>query len=150
PLAVLAMIGSGISWGIYSLLGRRSLNPTAQTGANFIRASGIAFILFAVWIGASPLFDTALFVTPEGLLWACVSGAITSGLGYAIWYAVLPSLSANRAGLLQLSVPPLAAMGGILFLGEALSVRFTVASAIILGGIALAMLQKKKAARQTA
>lgn len=144
PLAVIAMIGSGVSWGIYSLLGRGSVDPTAQTGGNFIRASGVALILFTVWIGIAPQFDAPLFVTPEGLVWASLSGAVTSGLGYAIWYAVLPSLSANRAGVLQLSVPPLAALGGILFLGEALSARFVLASLIILGGIALATMKTPK------
>ena len=144
PLAVIAMIGSGVSWGIYSLLGRGSVDPTAQTGGNFIRASGVALILFTVWIGIAPQFDAPLFFTPEGLVWASLSGAVTSGLGYAIWYAVLPSLSANRAGVLQLSVPPLAALGGILFLGEALSARFVLASLIILGGIALATMKTPK------
>ncbi|NNC36393.1 MAG: DMT family transporter [Acidimicrobiales bacterium] len=136
----LLMVCSGIGWGLYSLKGRGSQNPTAETSGNFIRASVLAFCV----LGA------ILLVRPEsppqttGILLAILSGAITSGMGYAIWYTVLPSLSAVRAGLAQLSVPAIAALGGIILLAEAASPRLIISSLVILVGVAIATLSKSR------
>ncbi|MEM9668977.1 MAG: DMT family transporter [Pseudomonadota bacterium] len=143
PLAgALAMAVAGIGWGVYSLLGRGStIDPTARTAGNFARASLIALLLL----------PAALFVAGEpepatyGVILAILSGAVTSGLGYAIWYTALKGLSATRAGIAQLTVPAIAALGGVLFLGEALTLRFGVSSLIILSGVALATMVPKRA-----
>ncbi|MEM7660613.1 MAG: DMT family transporter [Pseudomonadota bacterium] len=135
-----AMAVAGIGWGVYSLLGRTAgVDPTARTSGNFMRASLIGCLMLPI----------ALFVASEpqpaiyGIMLAIASGAVTSGLGYAIWYAALPSLSAARAGIAQLTVPAIAALGGIIFLGEAMTTRFGLSSLIILGGVALATLTKR-------
>ncbi|MEP1231054.1 MAG: DMT family transporter [Litorimonas sp.] len=140
PLGALLMALAGIGWGIYSLLGRQNtIDPTAQTAGNFLRAAPIIIIL------STPIFFTLPETTPavNGIILAVISGALTSGLGYVIWYAALKSLSATRAGVAQLSVPPLAAFGGILFLNEPVDLRFTLATLIIFTGIILAVLWPK-------
>jgi drug/metabolite transporter (DMT)-like permease len=143
PMGALAMLVAGIGWGAYSLLGRTSpYPPTQSTAGNFARAS---------LIGAVCLLPLILIVRPEsapgalGLGVAILSGAVTSGLGYALWYMALKSLSATRAGVAQLTVPVLAAFGGILFLREPLTLRFALASAIILAGVGIATLSKSLA-----
>jgi len=138
PIGTGLMIASGISWGIYSLLGRTSQNPIGDTMGNFVRAFplavGIVIALFFVAdIGPIDL---------QGVLFATLSGAIASGIGYAVWYAVLPQLARTSAGVVQLTVPAIATAGGILFLGEELSFRFIVASTLILAGVALATVSK--------
>jgi len=142
PVAAIVMIGSGICWGIYSLLGRGGGNPTHVTTGNFLRASTLILPIFALWILVGP----GEVVSTKGIGLAIMSGAFTSGLGYAIWYRALKGLSASRAGVIQLMVPPLAALGGILWLSEPLTARFLGASAIILIGIALAVIKQTKAA----
>lgn len=130
------MLGAGVAWGIYSLRGKREKNPVAATTGNFVRAVPFAAavsIVFLRWLD----LDLA------GVIYAIISGAITSGLGYVIWYTVLPSLKAASAATVQLSVPVLAAAGGILLLGEPITLRYLVASLAILGGIALVVLEKK-------
>ena len=140
--ASLMMIGSGIGWGIYSLRGRSGQNPTNETSGNFIKASIIACIL------AIPILIARPEGTPHtnGVILAIVSGAITSGLGYVVWYAALKHLSAIRAGLAQLTVPAIAAAGGVLFLSEPVTARFIGASLAILAGVGIATLwpQHKK------
>jgi len=135
-VGALLMALAGIGWGVYSLRGRTSTRPTAQTAGNFTKAAVIASLL------AVPLLLWMPEVRPQtnGVLLALASGAITSGLGYAIWYMALPGLSANRAGVSQLSVPAIAALGGMVFLGEPITFGFIVASLVILGGVALATL----------
>ena len=140
PIGALLMGLAGVGWGAYSLLGRQTgIDPSAQTAGNFLRAAPI-ILLFSI---------PTLYVLPEarpataGILLAMTSGAITSGLGYVIWYAALKSLTATRAGIAQLSVPPLAALGGILFLSEPISLRFVLATLIIFAGIFLAVLLPK-------
>jgi drug/metabolite transporter (DMT)-like permease len=124
------MLGAGVAWGIYSLRGRGSENPNAVTAGNFLRAAPMAAVLTLVtWNSAS--LDTA------GIIYAVGSGTLASAAGYAIWYAVLPSYSASSAAAVQLSVPILATLGGILLLGESLSYRLAIASVAVLGGIAL-------------
>jgi drug/metabolite transporter (DMT)-like permease len=127
-----AMLGAGVAWGVYSLRGKGSGDSTADTAGNFLRSVPMALLL--VLVAAKP---TGL--EPNGVAYAIASGAIASGLGYAVWYAVLPSLRATTAASVQLSVPVLAALGGVLLLGEPLGLRLVLASAAVLGGVALAL-----------
>ena len=124
------MLAAGIAWGIYSLRGKTTGDPVAATAGNFLRAVPLAVILSVT------LFPWA---RPDwnGFTYAVISGAIASGLGYVIWYSALPGLKAASAATVQLSVPVLAAAGGILLLGEPLTLRFLGASIAVLGGIAL-------------
>ena len=131
------MLGSGVAWGVYSLRGKGAGDPSGVTAGNFLRTVPMAMVLSLIFMYSSNI-DSA------GVLYAIVSGAITSGMGYAIWYAVLPALKATHAATVQLSVPVLAAIGGVTFLGEALTLRLLLASAAILGGIALVILEKQK------
>ena len=133
------MLGAGIAWGIYSLRGKGAGDPTAVTAGNFLRALAMTALMSLVL-----LRDASL--DPMGLAYAVASGALASGLGYAVWYSVLPALEATDAATVQLSVPVIAAIGGVVLLGEALSIRLVVASAAILGGIALVILKKPPAA----
>lgn len=142
PLAALIMIGAGVCWGVYSLLGRGGGRPTHVTAGNFLRASVLAVPLLGLWIMAAPSEP----ISAQGTGLALASGALTSGVGYAIWYRALKGLSATRAGIVQLLVPPLAALGGIMLLSEPLTVRFIGASAIILIGIALAIVRTSRPA----
>jgi drug/metabolite transporter (DMT)-like permease len=124
-----AMACAGIGWGVYSLAGRRAGDPLAVTGANFILALPVALLIWAM--------QGAAFASVQGVLLAVISGAVTSGLGYALWYRLLPQLGAVRASVAQLTVPVLAAAGGLL-LGEGISLRFVVSALLVLGGVALA------------
>jgi drug/metabolite transporter (DMT)-like permease len=126
---MLAMGFAGIGWGIYSLAGRRAGDALAATGANFILAVPVAVGIWALQAGSHWEL--------RGVALAVVSGAVTSGLGYALWYRLVPQLGASRAAVAQLSVPVLAAAAG-LGLGEAVSLRFVVAAALVLGGVAVA------------
>lgn len=136
------MIGAGVAWGVYSLRGKGAGDPTRVTAGNFLRAAPIAIALSLLMLGLQRVtLDAA------GIGYALASGALTSGLGYAIWYTVLPALKATTAATVQLSVPVLAALGGIVFLGEAVTLRLGLASLTILGGIALVVLQKRAAPR---
>lgn len=130
------MLGAGVAWGIYSLRGKRGGDPTAATAGNFLRAIPFATALSLLLLNSTRL-DRA------GIGYAVVSGAITSGLGYVIWYSALPGLKAASAATVQLSVPVLAAAGGILLLGEQLTWRFVLASMAILGGIALVVMDPR-------
>lgn len=141
PLAAALMIGSGACWGVYSLMGRGGGAPTAVTAGNFVRASILALPLFGAWL----ILGSETSPSGEGVVLAVASGALTSGLGYAIWYRALKGLSAARAGIVQLLVPPLAALGGIILLSEPLTGRFIIASAMILAGIALAVSKQRRA-----
>lgn len=132
----LLMIAAGVAWGVYSLRGRGGGDATRTTAGNFARAVPFALVLsLALWPQAST--DGA------GVALAIASGALTSGVGYAIWYTALKHLQATHAATIQLSVPVIAALGGIAFLGEHLSVRLVVAAAAILGGIALVVLGRR-------
>ena len=135
PLAAGLMLAAGLAWGIYSLLGRGAGDATAATGGNFMRAVPFAAILsLAAATGASP--------DQTGLIYAVLSGAVTSGLGYVLWYAALPALSATSAATIQLCVPAIAALGGAVLLAEPITARLLLASAAILGGIALTIRKK--------
>lgn len=133
PGGAALMLCAGVAWGVYSLRGRGAGDPTAVTAGNFLRAVPFALALVALCF-ASASIDTA------GVAYALASGVLTSGIGYAIWYAVLPSLRAASAATIQLSVPALAAFGGALLLGETPGLRLVLASCAILGGIALVIL----------
>ncbi|WP_313952943.1 DMT family transporter [Accumulibacter sp.] len=133
----LLMLGAGVAWGIYSLRGKAAGDPTRVTAGNFLRAVPIAAALGLLMLhGAS--------IDPAGFWYAVASGALASGIGYAIWYTALPALKATSAATVQLSVPVIAAVGGILFLGEAATLRLLLSSVAILGGIGLVILEKRQ------
>ena len=137
--SALLMLGAGVAWGVYSLRGKGAGDPLAVTAGNFLRAAPMAVVL-------SLLLYPATSVDAAGLLYAVASGALASGIGYAIWYTALPGLRSTSAATVQLSVPVLAALGGIVFLGESASLRLLLASVAVLGGIALVIRQKHRAA----
>jgi drug/metabolite transporter (DMT)-like permease len=141
PLAgALLMMSAGVAWGIYSLRGKGAGDPTRVTAGNFLRA-----VPFAAALSLLMLVYGGTQVDAAGVWLAVLSGALASAIGYAIWYTALPALKATSAATVQLSVPVLATLGGILFLGEAMSPRLALASVAILGGIALVILEKKSA-----
>lgn len=129
------MLMAGVAWGVYSVRAKGAGDPTRVTAGNFLRASLFTAVLSVICYSNRNLDAT-------GMGYAIASGAITSGLGYAIWYAVVPALKAANAATIQLSVPVIAALGGILILGEAVTMRFVLASLAILGGIALVILSR--------
>lgn len=133
PLAgALLMLLAGFAWGVYTLLGREAGPPLAATAGNFLRSLPFALLL------ALP-FASDLRVDVPGLLYALLSGGLTSGVGYAIWYSALAGLGALQAASVQLSVPVIAALGGALLLGESISLRLALVSVTVLGGIALVL-----------
>lgn len=129
------MMCAGIAWGFYTLRGKSSANPLADTTGNFLRA--VPFVL----VSALPFISKTHF-SRQGILFAVVSGAIASGIGYAVWYAALKFHTATRAAVLQLSVPVIAALGGILLLAESVSMRLLVSAVLILGGISAVIIKK--------
>ena len=129
PWGAALMLAAGIGWGVYSLLGRASLDALADSAANFFYTGLLA---------AAVLFLFPAQISLYGCVLAVASGAVTSGMGYALWYSVLPHLSTAVAGIAQLSVPVLAAFGGLVFLSEAVTWQFILASAVVLGGIGFA------------
>jgi len=126
------MAAAGVAWGVYSMRGRGVSDPLLASARNFLRATPLA-------LGLSLLTVTGAHASLMGVALAVASGALTSGIGYVIWYAALKGLTAMRAATVQLSVPPIAAFGGALLLGEAITPRLALASAAILGGIALVL-----------
>lgn len=132
----LLMLGAGVAWGVYSLRGRGAGDPTVVTAGNFLRTVPIAIVLSAVMF-------RGIGMDAAGIGYAVVSGGLASGLGYAIWYTLLPALKATVAASVQLSVPVIAALGGVLLLGEHISLRLVLASIAILGGIALVILEMR-------
>jgi drug/metabolite transporter (DMT)-like permease len=126
---------SGAAWGVYTLKGRGSKNPLLDTAHNFLRTVPLILILFLVGI------KTAHY-SLEGILFAVLSGSLASGIGYTIWYMALRGLSATQAAVIQLSVPVIAAFGGVLFVSEVITFRLGVSTMIILGGILMVILGK--------
>lgn len=124
------MVVSGFAWGIYSLLGRGAGDPLATTAGNFVRAMPFALLLLLPFIGV-------LNVDAPGLVYALLSGALTSGVGYALWYSALKGLTAIQGASVQLSVPIIAALAGALLLGESITLRLVLVAVMTLGGIAL-------------
>jgi drug/metabolite transporter (DMT)-like permease len=126
---------AGVAWGLYSLRGRGAPDPLRATAGNFLRAAPLAFALWLPFAGLAHADVT-------GIVLAIVSGAVTSGLGYALWYTALRELSAMRAATVQLSVPLVTAFGAVLLLGEPVTLRLALASLAILGGIALVLVRR--------
>ncbi|WP_341783174.1 DMT family transporter [Pseudomonas putida] len=139
PLAsALLMALSGVAWGVYTLLGKGSPRPLADTAGNFARSLPcLVLLLPMLLLGAGP------HLTPLGLLYALGSGVLASGAGYAVWYGVVRQISAQQAATLQLSVPVIAALGGVALIGEPVSLRLLIACVVVLGGIALALAPRR-------
>jgi drug/metabolite transporter (DMT)-like permease len=133
------MIAAGAAWGIYSLRGRGAGDPLSVNAVNFARTVPLTLLGSALALSLN-----TPHLTPVGASLALASGALTSGLGYAVWYAALRGLTATQGAIVQLAVPPLTAVGGVLLLDEHLSVRLVVAGAMILGGIALAIAGRRR------
>lgn len=137
----LLMTAAGINWGFYTLRGKASRNPLADTTGNFVRAAPLMLLVGLFFIAQIKL-------SPAGIFYAALSGAVASGVGYSIWYAALRFHTASSAAVLQLSVPLLAAIGGVTLMGESVTLRLMLAAALILGGIALAVLGKNQSSVQ--
>ncbi|MCK0150396.1 DMT family transporter [Marivita sp. S6314] len=138
----LSMAAAGVAWGVYSLNGRGGSDPLGDTAANFILAAAGAGLFAAI----SVLLPTSSGIpeaTVSGLLIAILCGAVTSGLGYALWYTVLPDLRSTTAAVLQLTVPVIAMVGGVLLLSETVGVRLMIAACFVLGGVLLAVTSRR-------
>lgn len=149
PLGALLMMAAGAAWGVYSLLGRTSRDPIATTAGNFLRAAPMAAVLALLAALAGPLFGGQSFGggvrwDQGGLVYAVLSGALASGVGYSIWYAALPALTAARAASVQLSVPVITALVAVLALGERITPVLALSSVAVLGGIALVIVGKAR------
>jgi len=129
------MTVAGISWGIYTLKGRGSKSPLMDTAYNFFRTTPLVVLLAISTINN-------INYSSEGIILALLSGGITSGIGYTIWYIALGGLSSTQAAVLQLSVPVIAALGGIIFVSETITFRLTISAAMVLGGILIVVLGK--------
>lgn len=140
PLGAALMAIAGLAWAIYTLIGRGSAAPLVDTAGNFIRTVPIALLL----IVAGSLGGT---LSLPAIGYAVASGTIASGLGYAVWYSALPHLTRTRAAIVQLSVPAIAAAGGVLLIGEPLTLRLVIATIGIIGGVALALLAAERRKR---
>ncbi len=141
-LSALSMLGAGVAWGVYSLRGKGVANPLAVTAGNFLRT--LPFTL-----GASLLMINSQSISQGGFVYAVLSGAVTSGVGYAVWYKVLPYLKTSNAATVQLSVPVIAALGGVVLIGEPLTWRLAGATLAILLGIALVISNASKVSPST-
>jgi len=130
------MLAAGVAWGVYSLRGRGVGDPLTATAGNFLRAATIAVLVSVVMLSRAT-WDLS------GVGYAVVSGAVASGIGYSIWYTVLPALRSTTAATVQLSVPVIAAVGGVLLLNEQLTIRLVVAAVAVIGGIALVVLERQ-------
>ena len=138
PKAAALMLGAGVAWGLYSLRGKGAGDSTKVTAGNFLLAVPMALTV-------SVLHRHGTSLDHAGVLYAIASGALASGLGYAIWYAALPALQATTAAVVQLCVPVITTLGGLAFLGEPITPRVMLASGAILGGIALVVLGAQRA-----
>jgi len=127
---------SGVAWAVYSLRGRSTSDPLGQTTGNFVRAAPVAVVLS---LAALPY----LHVKWQGVVLAAVSGALTTGVGYVLWYSALRGLTATVAGVVQLLVPVLAAAGGVILLRESVSPRLVISAILVLGGIALVIATRR-------
>ena len=139
PIGSALMTVAGIAWGFYTIRGRGSQNPLGDTAGNFVRAVPMVLLVWLV------MFKNTS-ISSSGVMYAVLSGALASGVGYVIWYAALRGLTTTRAATVQLSVPVIAAWSGVMFLAENVSVRLLFAGTLILGGIALAVSSRVKKA----
>lgn len=130
------MLTAGLAWGVYSVRGKSASNAIAETTGNFVRAVPFAIV-------TSVIFISSMRLDRAGIIYAIMSGAITSGLGYVIWYSVLPQIKATSAAVVQLSAPVLVATGGILLLSEPVTLRYVIASIATLGGIFLVIIERR-------
>jgi len=135
PVGAALMAVAGVAWGLYSLLGRGEADPLGTTAVNFLYAVPLA-------VAVNLVFLSDAHTSWHGVWLAALSGAIASGLGYALWYAVLAGMPATRAATAQLSVPVIAALGGVVLLAEPLTFRLVVSSIATLGGIAIVLMQR--------
>jgi len=141
PTGSALMAAAGVAWGVYSLRGRGNDDPVAATVDNFVRA-----VPFVLAVGLLQL--SRVHATPRGVLLAAISGSVTSGLGYTVWYAALRGLTATRAATVQLTVPVIAASIGVLLLGEVVTARLVVATVAILGGVGTVLAGREDARRR--
>ena len=125
------MVVAAIAWGIYSLHGRGASDPLALTGSNFVFAVPVGVLIALIWRDAMPV---------DGVVLAVLAGAITSGLGYALWYHVLPQITPSVAAVAQLTVPVIAVLGGVVFLSEPLTIQLVIAACLVLGGILVSLI----------
>ncbi len=137
PGAAALMLVAGVCWGLYSLMGRRAIDPVAETAMNFVRCLPLVVLVSVAMIRNA-------HVSVNGALLAAVSGAMTSGLGYVAWYTALPRLTATRAATVQLAVPVIAAAGGVAAMGEEVTARLVGAGVLVLGGIGLATFVRRR------
>ena len=135
----LLMSAAGVGWGLYSLIGRTSGDALSATAANFVIAAPLGLLVGWV-LPADP--GAVAGMSGTGIALAFLSGAVTSGMGYALWYSILPHIASSVAAVAQLTVPVLALCGGIIFLGEALTLHFVIASLLVLGGVAISVLPR--------
>jgi drug/metabolite transporter (DMT)-like permease len=135
-LGFLLMSAAGIAWGVYSLLGKNSQNSLSDTTYNFTRTLPILVILLII---THSYFD----ISTKGILFAVISGALASGIGYVIWYSALRGLSATQAAVVQLTVPILAAIGGVVFMSELVTLRLIISAILILSGVAIVIVNHK-------
>ena len=136
-LAGAMMLGAGACWGLYSVRGQGAVDPTGVTAGNFMRTVPITAVLSLVMLGHASI-DAA------GFWYAVASGALTSALGYVLWYSVVPLIKSATAATVQLSVPVIVAVGGVALLGEPITLRLVLAAAAVLGGIALVIREKSR------
>ncbi|EAR52934.1 membrane protein, putative [Oceanicola granulosus HTCC2516] len=134
PWHAALMAAAGLGWGLYSLAGRRAADPLAETAANFACAAPVALLAWLVLGGGVPV---------AGAVLAVLSGAIASGLGYALWYSLLPRLPAALAAIAQLTVPLIATAGGVVLVGESVGVRFALATVLVLGGLGVSLVRRR-------
>jgi drug/metabolite transporter (DMT)-like permease len=142
PIGVALMVVAGVAWAAYTIAGRGAREPVAENARNFLWSSGLGLLMIA----ATP---ATVALGARGALLAAVSGGLTSGLGYVIWYNALPRLSVTQAAVAQVAVPILAAAGGVVLLGEPLSVRLVLSGAAVLAGIGLGVARRVTAAVAT-
>ncbi|HEU5358772.1 MAG TPA: DMT family transporter, partial [Gemmatimonadales bacterium] len=139
PLNAALMLAAGVAWGVYSLRGHGTEDALAETAGNFARAVPLVLLLALATL-------PALHARPSGIAWAALSGAVASGLGYAVWYQALRALTSVTAAVVQLAVPVLAGIGGVALLGEQLTLRLAAAAVLVLGGIAMTILGRASTA----
>ncbi|MEM6971982.1 MAG: DMT family transporter [Pseudomonadota bacterium] len=140
-MGALLMLAAGLGWGIYSVLGRGVADPLGATGWNFLLAAPVIVLLDLAAASGDGGIGGA---SPMGIALALASGAIASGLGYVVWFAALPHLSATRAAAVQLTVPAIAALGGVILLAEPISIRLIAASLATLGGVGIVLLARTR------
>lgn len=145
----LLMLVSGVAWAFYTLRGKGSSSPLIDTTYNFLRTAPWLCVLLIGMVLASSMGLLDVYFTPRGMVLAIISGGVASGLGYAVWYMALAGLSSSRAAVVQLLVPIIASLGGVIFTGELLSVRLMISSLLVLGGILMVVLGHQRLHRHT-